>query len=148
MRVVKSKLVERKYSVFITTFFDDSVYFSSKIRGPESAKASFKWARDQKNNRPLVQRYLKYNGEAESVKFASGVSKLEAELIKYILIESYLSHGHVILNIKMKKEILLNSKRISFIQRQCMCGYNRAVELTSIIDKLISNKSTLATDIT
>ncbi|KGK15337.1 hypothetical protein [Vibrio navarrensis] len=127
----------REYSVFLEKFADGSVYYAAKKKWPESATESLAWAKSQKRQRPLVEKYLQFEGQAEiRQQLVSGLAKVEAEIIKSNLIERSKEQGKNTLNIIKKSNVVLESGNVAAVQRSCKCGYNRAVELVEIFNSI------------
>lgn len=121
----------REHSVFLEKFEDGSVYYAAKIQWPENAKNSLAWAESQNHQRPLVERYLQFNGYSTRLQLVSGLSKLEANLIKNCILQKKKN-----LNILKETSIELSSHHVLNIQNYCECSYNRAKELVEIFNSL------------
>lgn len=129
--------VSREHSVFLEKFADGSVYYAAKKQWPESASKSLAWAKSQKRQRPLVEKYLQFEGQSEVRRqLVSGLSKKEAELIKSNLIKRSKERGENNLNLIKESNVDLLSGYVAGVQRYCKCGYNRAVELVEIFNSI------------
>ncbi|WP_099609896.1 hypothetical protein [Vibrio coralliilyticus] len=126
----------REHSVFLEKFEDGSVYFAAKKQWPENAAKSLSWAKLQKRQRPLVAKYLKFDGQSSRQQLATKLSKKEAELMKSSLIRNSVLMGDNNLNIIKETDVDLSDGRVSAIQRYCKCGYNRAVELVELFNAI------------
>ncbi|MGF1862375.1 hypothetical protein [Photobacterium profundum] len=128
--------VSREHCVFLEKFEDDSVYYAAKKKWPETAKKSLAWAKLQKRARPLVDKYIQFDGVGQRTLLVSGLSKKEAQLLKCNLIRNSAARGEYNLNVKEEIDIELIPERFALIQRYCECGYNRALEMTAIFNSL------------
>ncbi|WGY45047.1 hypothetical protein [Vibrio sp. ABG19] len=131
-----SEVSIREHSVFLEKFEDGSVYYAAKTQWPENAKKSLAWAKAQKRQRPLVEKYLKFNGHATRQIVASNLSQQEAELIKSNLIRRSVQSGEDNLNILKETNIVLSVESSFEIQNYCHCGQDRADTLVSIFKSI------------
>ncbi|EKO3488610.1 hypothetical protein M3924_004320 [Vibrio fluvialis] len=133
----KSHFLIRAHSVFVETFEDGSVCFAAKKKPPLDTERNIAWAKAQKNTkRPLVDRYLKFDGVSRYTELASGLSQEEAHLIKDNLVKRSRSLSMVDLNMKLKIDIELTHENIPEIQHYCSSNRERAGDLVELFNSI------------
>ena len=123
-----------EHCLFLEKFADGSVYYSAKKRWSGSSAENLRWAKSESPLRPLVAKYLKYEGEATRTKLADELSRREASLLKSELIKRSEAMGQPVLNTKGKINATLTCMRS--IKRHCDCDFERANTLIKMFNKM------------
>ena len=131
-----SNQVVRKHSVYLEKFKDGTLYFAAKMRWPESPGKSLAWAHSQINGRPLVDKYIEFQGITDRFQLIKGLSCREAKLIKSNLIRHSILCGDTCLNIIRETNVELTLEKSVYIQDYCNCEHERAMELILIFNSL------------
>jgi hypothetical protein len=133
----------RNNSVFKSEFSDGSVFYSAKVRAPDSPDVSLAWAIDRKKNgnpggysRLLVASTITHKGESHNSVVCSELSKEESQLIKCHLIRKARELNLTVLNLMEETLIEMTERSFPYIQKYCQCGFNRANYLVDLANKL------------